>query len=218
MHDERLGRPDAGAPGYRRTLWLIIVATAAVASGEGAWARHIGSPDLFKDATGFGYDIALNVVAALVFGRGPRAERRSALAIAALLAASGVDALADVWADLRHPGPEGVGEVVASNLVSTGVALVSVLALLRFRDAANPLVKATWLNARNDAVATTLTAVLSVAARLLPVRWPETALDLIGVAFSFQAAYAVLRASRAAPDAGGPASDGTTAPERRGIE
>ena len=185
---------DRGAD-YKRTVWIIAAGTLLFALGEAAWAHIVGSQDLAKDAHGFGYDIALNAVAAFVFGRGARVERLSALVIAALLAAAGVSGLVELWAELQNPSTVSTAEVATSNLVATAVACLAAGALLRFRNEANPLIKATWLNARNDLIATILTAAFSLVAHLAPVRWPEYALDLIGVIFSFQAAVAVLRAT-----------------------
>lgn len=186
---------DAAAAGYRRTVWVIAAGTLAFALGEALWAHLIGSADLVKDASGFGYDIALNVVAASVFGRGARIESLSALVIGGLLAATGIDGLIDFWTEVQNATVESMEEVVTSNGVATAVSCLTMAALLRFRDAENALIQATWLNAHNDAVAALLTAGLSIVAHLAPVRWPEYALDLIGVIFSFQAAYTVLRTS-----------------------
>jgi Co/Zn/Cd efflux system component len=181
--------------GYKRTVWVIAAGILLLALVEAAWAHAIGSKDLLKDASGFGYDIALNVVAAIVFGRGARTERLSAFVIGALLAATGIDGLSDLWSDLQNPDPSSVGEIVTSNLVAVAVACFAAAALVRFRNDTNPLVQATWLNARNDAAAAVLTAVLGLLAHLAPVRWPEYALDLIAVIFSFQAAATVLRSA-----------------------
>ncbi|GJE17976.1 cation transporter [Methylobacterium marchantiae] len=185
----------SAAAGYRRTVWVVAAGTLAFALGEALWAHLIGSADLIKDASGFGYDIALNVVAASVFRRGVRIESLSALVIGGLLAATGIDGLIDFWTEVQNSTVESMEEVVTSNGVATAVSCLAMAALVRFRDDENPLIKATWLNARNDAVADLLTSGLSVFAHLAPVRWPEYALDLIAVMFSFQAAYTVLRTS-----------------------
>jgi Co/Zn/Cd efflux system component len=195
MHFNGLPSDQGRRADYKRTVWIIAGGTLLFALGEAAWAHIVGSQDLAKDAHGFGYDIALNVVAAFVFGRGARVERLSALVIAVLLAAAGVSGLQELWAELQNPSAVSTAEVATSNLVATAVACLAAGALLRFRSEANPLIKATWLNARNDLIATILTAAFSLLAHLVPVRWPEYALDLIGVVFSFQAAVAVLRAA-----------------------
>ncbi|MGH1570877.1 hypothetical protein ACRAWG_09640 [Methylobacterium sp. P31] len=64
--------------------------------------------------------------------------------------------------------------------------------------------KASWLNARIDALAAFLTCASDALARATSLRWPGYALDLIGVVLSFQAAAIVLRSALTEPDACGP--------------
>lgn len=180
---------------YKATAWLIAGLTLLIAMAEGCWAKVIGSNDLFKDALSFGYDIALNAVAAFVFGRGARIERLSAFVIGGLLIVTGVNGLFDLWADVMTPEPTTTAEVATEGIVSVVTAGCTVLALLRFRADENPLIKATWLNARNDAVAAFLTGSLAVAAHEAAARWPEYALETVGIVLSFQAAFVVLHAA-----------------------
>jgi Co/Zn/Cd efflux system component len=191
----RLEAPADGRSDYTRRIWAVAGVTLLAALGEALWARSTGSRTLLSDAGGFGYDIALNVVAALVFGRGARLERLSALVIAGILIATGIDGLRDVVADFTDAASERLDEVVTANLVATGVACLAATLLMRVRRDDNPLIHATWLNARNDAIATVTTAVLSLLATLAPARWPGALLDLAGVIFSFQAAASVLWAA-----------------------
>ncbi|ACL61868.1 hypothetical protein [Methylobacterium nodulans] len=184
-----------GRSDYTRRIWAIAAMTLVAALGEALIARQSGSRSLLAEAGSFGYDIALNVVAALAFGRGARIERLSALVIAGILAATGIDGLTDFLADLHEPAGEGVSEIVTANLMATLVACLAAITLLRFRADDNPLIRATWLNARNDAVATVTTAGLGLLATLAPARWPGALLDLAGVIFSFQAAASVLWAA-----------------------
>ena len=69
--------------------------------------------------------------------------------------------------------------------------------LWRFRHEPNPVIKATWLSSRNDAISTTGFALLGLGARLLPVRWPEYLFDLFVAFLCFQASWAIWRATRA---------------------
>lgn len=187
--------PVREASAYRRTVWAIAAGTLVFALCEALYAHRVGSADLIKDASGYGYDIALNVVAACVFGRGARIESLSALVIGGLLAATGIDGLIDVWTEVQNATVETMEDVVTSNGVATAVSCLAMTALMRFRRDANPLIRATWLNARNDAAAALITACLGVVVHMSPVRWPGYALDLVAVGFSFQAAYTVLRTS-----------------------
>jgi len=76
------------------------------------------------------------------------------------------------------------------------IAYLVLGALWRFRRHPNPLIQATWLSSRNDAVSTTFGALVVMAVRLAPVRWPEYAADLVFASLSFQATWAIIRAER----------------------
>jgi len=79
---------------------------------------------------------------------------------------------------------------------ATVIAYLVLGAQWRFRDNPNPLIQATWLSSRNDAISTTFASLLIMLLRLAPVRWPEYVSDLIFAGLSFQATWAILQAER----------------------
>jgi Co/Zn/Cd efflux system component len=188
-------RPDqARARAYKRIIWTIALGIAVLAGAQAAWALSIGSRQLLKDASDWIYDVVLYGIAAFTFGRGAAAERGSALVIAAIMAAGGLHTLYDLWDKVVAPRPIEIATIGFSAASAIAVGYAVLWALLRFRHDGNPLVQATWLTARNDAVATTLFALVAFATRIAPMRWPEYALDLVGAALSFQATFAIVRA------------------------
>ncbi|MGY2046584.1 cation transporter [Methylobacterium sp. JK268] len=180
---------------YPLTVWGIAVGTLVVALAQAAYARAIGADGLFEDARSFGYDILLNAVAAFVFGRGERAERISALMVAGLMMASGVQSLCDGWRDLFVPDKTSTAVVALSLATSCGVSGLAAAALSRFRGDANPLVAATWLNARNDAISNGLMGAIGFGSFMASTTWVDCGLDLIAAALSFQAAGSVFVSS-----------------------
>ncbi|MHB2208065.1 hypothetical protein [Methylobacterium sp. CM6257] len=185
---------------YSRRIWCIAAGVLVIALVQAACAQTIGAKDMLKDARGFGWDIALYVIAALRFGRGSWAERVSTLLVGALLAGSGIDALADLWADLGRPESDGATETLLSDTFALAAPGLAAAMLLRFRRAADPLVTASWLNARNDLLAAVLTGACDVTGHVAGLHWPGVALDMIGVLLSFQAAGTVLRSALVTTD------------------
>jgi Co/Zn/Cd efflux system component len=183
----------AGA--YRRTIWAIALSILLFAIGVVLWALAIGNDQLFKDGVDWVYDVLLYGIAALVFGRDARAERLAALGIAGVMAVAGLHTLWDLWDKLVRPRPIepwALGFSAASAIV---VALLVILALWRFRREGHPVIRATWLSSRNDAISTTGFALVGLAARLMPVRWPEYLFDLVVAGICFQASWAICRAT-----------------------
>ncbi|MCJ2049467.1 hypothetical protein [Methylobacterium sp. J-070] len=170
-----------------------------IALVQAACAQALGAQDMLKDARGFGWDIALYWIAALRFGRGTWAERASTLLVGALLAGSGIDALADMWTDLGRSESDSTADTLLSDAFALAAPGLAAAVLLRFRHTTDPLVAASWLNARNDLLAAVLTVVCDMTGHVVGLRWPGFALDLIGVMLSFQAAAIVLRSALVAP-------------------
>lgn len=195
---------DSGAPSpraYALTIWAIALGILVQAVATVVWALSAGNAQLFKDGVDWVYDVALYGVAALVFGHGERAERLAALAIGAVMAVAGLHTLWDLHDKIANPRPIEIWTLGFSAASAIVIAILVVAALWRFRGSANPVIRATWLSSRNDLVSTTGFALLGLAARVAPMRWPEYLFDLLVAGLCFQATWAVARSLRAAGDA-----------------
>ncbi|WP_186420995.1 cation transporter [Bosea sp. CS1GBMeth4] len=189
--DPRVGRA------YRLAIWGIALGILVFAGGVVLWALAIGNSQLFKDGVDWVYDVALYGIAALVFGRDERAERVAALGIGAVMAVAGLHALYDLWDKILRPRPIELATLGFSAASAILIAYIIIGMLWRFRAEPNPVIKATWLSSRNDAISTTGFALLGLAARLLPMRWPEYLFDLFVAFLCFQASWAIWRATKA---------------------
>src|SRR5215213_192169 len=196
MSDDSFAAPDPEGRAYKRALWMITGGILAFGALQSGWALAIGSRQLLKDGLDWGYDVALNGIAAFVFGRGVRIERQAAFGIALILAAAGVHTLYDLWDKIVVPRPIEMTTITFSAATAVVIAYLVLGALWRFRRHPNPLIQATWLSSRNDAVSTTFGALVVMAVRLAPGRWPEYAADLVFAGLSFQATWAIIRAER----------------------
>lgn len=196
-NDPLIRRPvtlDAEGQTYKRVMWTITAGILAFGALQSGWALAIGSRQLLKDGLDWGYDVVLNGIAAFVFGRGVRIERLSAFGIALILAVAGVHTLYDLWDKIANPRSIEITTITFSAVTAIVIAYLVIGALWRFRHNPNPLIQATWLSSRNDAISTTFAALIIMATRLAPVRWPEYAADLAFAGLSFQATWAIIRA------------------------
>ncbi|WP_018262718.1 hypothetical protein [Methylobacterium sp. WSM2598] len=190
------------ARAYKVTIWSIAGGTFLFALAQAGWAVSLGSAQFLKDAVDWIYTVLLYGIAAVVFGRGAAVERLSALAIAAILAVAGLHTLYDLSQKIADPRPIDPGLLGFSAASAIAIGLLTAGALARFRHDPNPLITATWLSARNDAVTTTVSAGVTLALRLAPVRWPEYALDVLDAGLAFQAACVTARSAAASASAG----------------
>jgi divalent metal cation (Fe/Co/Zn/Cd) transporter len=181
---------------YARRIWIIVGGIAALCAGETALALYLDNRLLLKDALEWLYDVAVYAMAAISFGRGARIEQISALVIAAVLTVAGLQGCYEIVRSLFIPpdaAPLTVG-ISAGLIIVEGIAVA--LALWRFRASSNPLIEATWLTARNDAVAAVGFAVVIAGARLAPMRWPQMLVEAFAAGLAFQAAWIIFRDAR----------------------
>jgi len=188
------------ARAYRLTIWGIALGILIFAGNVVLWALAIGNNQLFKDGVDWVYDVALYGIAALVFGRDARAEKVAALGIGAVMSVAGLHTLYDLWDKILRPRPIEVWALGFSAGSAILIAYLIIGVLWRFRAESNPVIKATWLSSRNDAVSTTGFALVGLIARLAPVRWPEYLFDVFVAGLCFQATWAIWRAARQSPD------------------
>lgn len=190
-----MGAFEGSVRAYKRTIWVIALGILAFAAGQAMWALSLGSRQLFKDALDWGYDVVIYALAAIVFGRGVRAEQVAAMIIAAILAAAGLHTLYDPWDKIVLPRPIEPFTIGFSAVSATVIGYMILFALLRFRKDENPLVRATWVSTRNAVIMTTVFAAATWLTRMATQRWPEYALDVLGAALLFQAAGAIALAT-----------------------
>ncbi len=184
---------------YRLTILAIAAMVLAIMIGEALYGYLIGSRFLLRDGLEWIYDVLIYGLSAAAFGRGVRAERLSAYASAAVLAAAGVETVVQiVWTFIDPPDVETFGITLSGGL-TTLEAMAVAAALWRFRRAHNPVMVATWLSARNDVVTSALSAGVTALARLAPMAGPQMAVDAFGAFLCFQAAFVTAREARAAP-------------------
>jgi Co/Zn/Cd efflux system component len=182
---------------YRLTIRAIAIGIFLFAAGEVAYAIAIGSPFLIKDGLDWIYDVLLYGMAAIIFGRGAKAERMAALLGAAIMFVSIGETAYDVMSKIVAPRQIEPLQLGFSALSTVVIVLAVLAALLRFRASRNPLIETTWLSARNDAIFASIYAAVQFGVRMAPIRAPEVALDALSVLLTLQAIYIIIREVRA---------------------
>ncbi|HUN12278.1 MAG TPA: hypothetical protein PLE50_08445 [Rhabdaerophilum sp.] len=177
---------------YRRRVMFIVAVIAALALAQTLYALSIGNRFLLKDGIDWIYDVVLWAVALAVFGRGRRFEDLAALGVAGVMLVAGLHTGYDLWDKIATGRRAEVWVAGWSAFTAIGLALFVLGLMVRFRDAENPLIAATWLSSRNDAISTTAFAVVGFAARTSTSQVPEILLDLFVIGLSFQAVGAIV--------------------------
>jgi len=178
---------------YVRRMWALAIGVLVFATAQVVYAQVNGLPQLRRDGLDWGYDVFFYAMAAVLYGRGDRAERAGAIMMGAVMLVAGLDTLVDLAWKIREPRaiePLALGFSAATAAVS---GFVYVGLLLPFRESENPLIEATWVSARNGMISSAVYAGVTLFARLAASRIVEYGLDVFAAALSFQAAYVILR-------------------------
>ena len=178
---------------YHRTIMAIAALVLAICLGETLYGLMLDSRFLLRDGLEWGYDVAIYATAALAFGRGLRAERFAGFALAFVLLGAGCVTIWQIWRTFVEPPQVEPFAITLSGTLIIAEAWLVVGLLWRFRRSRHPVIEATWLSARNDAVTSTFYALAMIAARMEPVTWPQMAVDSISAILCLQAGGRILR-------------------------
>jgi divalent metal cation (Fe/Co/Zn/Cd) transporter len=121
-----------------------------------------------------------------------RAENLAALAIAGVMFVAGCHTAYDLWDKIATGRRPEFWVAGWSSFTMVFIALLLLVVMWRFRHSENALVAATWLSSRNSIIITLCFAAMSLFARTRSHQGFEVALDLLAIALSFQAVYAIL--------------------------
>jgi Co/Zn/Cd efflux system component len=191
--DDPLGRQ------YARRMWALALGILAFASAQVIYAQVNGLLQLRRDGLDWGYDVVFYAMAALLYGRGDRAERTGALVLGLVMVVAGLDTLNDLAMKIREPRAIEPMVLGFSAVTAAASGFIFVGILLPFRESDNPLIEATWLSARNSMISSAAYAGVTLFARLATSRAVEYGLDVFAALLSFQAAYVIIRDALARP-------------------
>jgi Co/Zn/Cd efflux system component len=185
--DDPLGRK------YAVRMWALALGILVFASAQVIYAQLNGLPQLRRDGLDWGYDVVFYAMAALLYGRGDRAERTGALVLGVVMLVAGLDTLNDLAMKIREPRPIEPMVLGFSAVTAAASGFIFVGLLLPFRESDNPLIEATWVSARNSMISSAGYAGVTFCARLATSRAVEYGLDVFAAVLSFQAAYVIIR-------------------------
>ena len=178
---------------YQRVIMGIAALVLAIGLGETLYGLTLDSRFLIRDGLEWTYDVVIYATAAAAFGRGLRAERFAAFTLAFVLLGAGLVTIWQIWRTFIDPPEVEPFGITVSSLLIIVEAWALVALLWRFRRSRHPVIEATWLSARNDAVTSTLYALVMMAARFTPMTWPQMAVDSISAILCLQASGQILR-------------------------
>lgn len=183
--------------GLRRAVRLVAFLNLAYFGVEFAVALAIGSVSLFADSVDFLEDASINLLILLALGWSARRRARAGMALAAILLVPGLAALCTAWQKFNLPVAPDPVPLTLAGLGALAVNLSCALLLTRYRHHSGSLTRATFLSARNDALANIAIIAAGLAtAWLWHSAWPDLIVGIGIAAMNADAAHEVWEAAR----------------------
>lgn len=189
------GSAAATHPGYRRVLWVALVANVLMFVVELGAGLSAGSLSLLADSIDFAGDAANYGLSLAVLGMSLQARAKASLVKAASMAAFGVFILVQAaWLAWRGQPPEPLTMGVVGLLaLATNVSVA--LMLYRWRSGDSNM-RSVWLCSRNDALGNVAVLVAAGAVAFTGQAWPDLLVAAFMATLALWSAMAVARQAR----------------------
>jgi len=180
----------------RSAVAIVAALNLAYFGVEFSVALSIESVSLFADSIDFLEDTSINFLILVALGWSAYKRSIVGMFLAALLLTPGIATLWMTWKKFGHPIPP---DAVSLGLTGAGALVVNVscaLILAAFRNHTSSLSRATYLSARNDAVANIAIIAAGILTAATESVWPDVVVGLGIFAINLDAAREVFSAAR----------------------
>jgi len=182
-------------PGYRRVLWVALVANALMFLVEIAAGVSASSVSLLADAIDFFGDAVNYGLSMAVLALGAAARARAALFKAGTMMLFGAMVLGRAaWAALHGGAPEPLTMgAVGALALATNVGVAVLLYAYREGDAN---MRSVWLCTRNDAIGNVAVLLAALGVFGTGTRWPDLLVAAVMAGLALSAGLSVVRQAR----------------------
>ena len=194
-HDHGAEHSHFALPGYRRVLWIALVANAVMFGVEIAAGLSSGSVSLLADAIDFFGDAANYAVTLVVLSLGLVWRARAALLKAgSMLVFGGVVLGKALWSMSQGMAPEPVvmGAVGALALAAN-LGVATLLYAFRSGDAN---MRGVWLCTRNDAIGNLAVMLAALGVFGTGTAWPDLGVAMVMAGLAISSGWHVMRQAR----------------------
>jgi len=203
---DEAAKSAANNPGFRKVLWIALIANAAMFFIEVGASWSSGSVSLLADALDFGGDAANYALSLFVLGMALQTRAKAALLKGVSMGLYGTGVLAfAVYAAFQGEVPAyatmGVVGLMAL-AVNVGVAAMQ----YRYRNGDSNM-RSVWLCSRNDAIGNLAVLGAALLVGVTQTAWPDLAVAALMATLGLTASFSVIKQARAELRGEAPAGD-----------
>ncbi|WP_291813558.1 cation transporter [Limnobacter sp.] len=193
---DEAAKSAANNPGFRKVLWIALIANAAMFFIEVGASWSAGSVSLLADSLDFGGDAANYALSLFVLGMALQTRAKAALLKGVSMGLYGVGVLGFAgYAALHGEVPSyatmGVVGVMALS-VNVGVAAIQ----YRYRNGDSNM-RSVWLCSRNDAIGNLAVLGAALLVGVTQTAWPDLAVAALMATLGLTASFSVIKQARA---------------------
>jgi Co/Zn/Cd efflux system component len=212
-HSDDAAKSAANNPGFRKVLWIALIANAAMFFIEVGASWSAGSVSLLADSLDFGGDAANYALSLFVLGMALQTRAKAALLKGISMGLYGMGVLAfAVYAAFQGEVPSYATMGVVGSMalaVNVGVAAIQ----YRYRNGDSNM-RSVWLCSRNDAIGNLAVLGAAFLVGVTQTAWPDLAVAALMATLGLTSSISVIRQARAELrgeiSAGAPHSHGHT--------
>ncbi|MDP3271376.1 cation transporter [Limnobacter sp.] len=193
---DEVAKSAANNPGFRKVLWIALIANAAMFFIEVGASWSAGSVSLLADSLDFGGDAANYALSLFVLGMALQTRAKAALLKGVSMGLYGLGVLGFAAYAAMHgqvPSYATMGVVGLMALsVNVGVAAIQ----YRYRNGDSNM-RSVWLCSRNDAIGNLAVLGAALLVGVTQTAWPDLAVAALMATLGLTASVSVIKQARA---------------------
>ncbi len=193
---DEAAKSAANNPGFRKVLWIALIANAAMFFIEVGASWSAGSVSLLADSLDFGGDAANYALSLFVLGMALQTRAKAALLKGVSMGLYGLGVLgfaayAAMHGEVPSYATMGVVGLMALS-VNVGVAAIQ----YRYRNGDSNM-RSVWLCSRNDAIGNLAVLGAALLVGVTQTAWPDLAVAALMATLGLTASFSVIKQARA---------------------
>lgn len=193
---DEVAKSAANNPGFRKVLWIALIANAAMFFIEVGASWSAGSVSLLADSLDFGGDAANYALSLFVLGMALQTRAKAALLKGVSMGLYGLGVLgfaayAAMHGEVPSYATMGVVGLMALS-VNVGVAAIQ----YRYRNGDSNM-RSVWLCSRNDAIGNLAVLGAALLVGVTQTAWPDLAVAALMATLGLTASFSVIKQARA---------------------
>ena len=203
---DEASKSAANNPGFRKVLWIALIANAAMFFIEVGASWSAGSVSLLADSLDFGGDAANYALSLFVLGMALQTRAKAALLKGVSMGLYGLGVLgfaayAAMHGEVPSYATMGVVGLMALS-VNVGVAAIQ----YRYRNGDSNM-RSVWLCSRNDAIGNLAVLGAALLVGITQTAWPDLAVAALMATLGLTSSFSVIKQARAEIRGEAPAAD-----------